>query len=98
MELTTLDRVAEIETTTVNLQISTFTPLRNVYTRNNIPIHECNVADSRDVERWSHLQGICLPSASKDVEILIGQDNSDLLLPREVRTGDPGDPHATRSV
>ena len=103
LELTTLDRVAQIQTSTVSLDISavggsTFAPLHNVFTRKAIPIRESNIGAPRDVDRWPHLRDLRLPPASKGlVKLLTGQDNPELLIPREVRLGDPGDPYATRS-
>ena len=89
LELTTLDRVAQIQTFTVSLEISavdgsTFAPLRNVFTRKTIPIRESNIGSPRDVDRWPHLRDLRLPPACKGmVKLLIGQENPDLLLPIE---------------
>ena len=104
LTLTTLDRQdRQIQTTAVNLEIaavntSTFVTLDNVYTRRDIPIKEANMGTTHDINKWSHLRDLRLPPASKGiVKLLIEQDNPELLLPREVRLGDPGDPYATRS-
>ena len=104
LQLTTLDGVANIQTSTVSLEISavggsSFAPLHNVFTRKTIPIRQSNIGTRCDVDKWPHLRDLQLPTASKGVvKLLIGQDNPDLLLPREVRLGDPGDPYATRSI
>ena len=103
--MTTLDRQdRQIQTTAVNLEIAavdtnTFVTLDNVYTRRDIPIKEANMGTAHDINKWSHLRDICIPTAdARNVMLLIGQDNPDILLPREVRSGNQGEPYATRSL
>jgi hypothetical protein len=104
LRLTTLDRQdSEVKTTAINLEIAsldndTFFPLDNVFTRDMIPIKEDNIAVVQDLREWSHLSDLDTPSAITEVMLLIGQDNPDILLPREVRSGAPGAPYATRSL
>ena len=103
LTLTTLDRQdRQIQTTAVNLEIaaldtSTFVTLDNVYTRKDIPIKEVNMGTAQDINKWPHLRNISIPAVdAKNVMLLIGQDNPDILLPREVRNGNRGEPYATR--
>ena len=51
-----------------------------------------------DPNEYSHLRGIDLSACinCQEVDILIGQDFSDALIPLEVRSGLPGQPHAVR--
>ena len=105
LTLTTLDRQdRQIQTTAVNLEIaaldtSTFVTLDNVYTRKDIPIKEENMGTAQDINKWPHLRDISIPAVdAKNVMLLIGQDNPDILLPREVRNGNRGEPYATRSL
>ena len=105
LTLTTLDRQdRQIQTTAVNLEIaaldtSTFVTLDNVYTRKDIPIKEVNMGTAQDINKWPHLRDISIPAVdAKNVMLLIGQDNPDILLPREVRNGNRGEPYATRSL
>ena len=83
-----LDRVAQIQTSTVSLEIlavcgSTFAPLHNVFAGKTIPIRESNIGSPRDVDRWPHLRDLRLLPANKGmVKLLIGQDDPELVLPR----------------
>ena len=53
-----------------------------------------------DVSRWPHLQDLahemCLPDIdlADEVHLLIGLDQPDVLAPRDVRRGKPGEPYA----
>ena len=52
-----------------------------------------------DESDYALLQGLALPTASaKSVSVLIGQDNADLLMPRDVRSGKPGEPYAVKTL
>ena len=47
----------------------------------------------------SHLSDITLPDVdTKEVHLLIGQDNPSLLIPKEVRVGGIGAPYAARTI
>ena len=53
---------------------------------------------SFDAKMYSHIKDLPLPRNVQVVDILIGQDHADLLLPLDVRKGNKGDPFATRTV
>ncbi|KAG7164508.1 hypothetical protein Hamer_G003721 [Homarus americanus] len=50
-----------------------------------------SVANTSDISRWTHLRGVELPELqSNSIEILIGQDVPQVLVPLEVRAGRDG--------
>ncbi|XP_045104393.1 uncharacterized protein LOC123499927 [Portunus trituberculatus] len=57
-----------------------------------------SVARSSDMEVWSHLRDIAQFHAPKEVELLIGLDIPQALVPLEVRSGKDGEPFATRTL
>ena len=70
--------------------------LSGVYVVDNIPVKSVEI----DVHMFDHLNGIEFQSLSNSdtVDLLIGQDHSEALIPLEVRKGKPGEPFAIRSV
>lgn len=69
--------------------------LRRVSVVDNFPVINNSVSlDS--VDRFSHLKGIGFERGN--VDMIVGQDHSDLLLPLEIRKGDLGQPYAIRTV
>ncbi|MCP3679339.1 MAG: DUF1759 domain-containing protein, partial [Gammaproteobacteria bacterium] len=69
--------------------------LKNVYVVDKIPFQNC----SFDVRKYAHLADIPVCSEFKTVDLLIGQDNSSVLIPLEVRKGDKFDqPFAVRTL
>lgn len=70
-----------------------------VFTTKRLPVHRSSVAQATDVSRYHHLRELNIPrSPLEDITLLIGQDNGDLLVPRDVRVGDPGEPYAVRTI
>ncbi|XP_042211558.1 uncharacterized protein LOC121858966 [Homarus americanus] len=50
-----------------------------------------SVANTSDISRWTHLRGVELPELqSNSIEILIGQDVPQALVPLELESGDTG--------
>ena len=75
--------------------------LKTVYTRDELPISMMNGADGDEIRRWPHLQGIKIYDATNSqVDLLIGQDCPEALMPLEVRScGEPSTaPYAVRTV
>ncbi|KAJ8027040.1 hypothetical protein HOLleu_32065 [Holothuria leucospilota] len=68
------------------------------YVRNEIPVREENIAEQRDLSQWSHLRDLKLPQVERcTVGLLIGQNAPEALVPLEVRSGEKGEPYATRT-
>lgn len=67
--------------------------LSNVYVVDRIPVNNSDF----DTRCYKHLSDLPL-SCGTDVDILIGQDNSEALIPLEVRRGSKGDPFAIRTL
>jgi hypothetical protein len=72
--------------------------LSRVATRPSVAVDKANIASSVDVDRWPHLKDIPLPRLDDgQVLMIIGQNNAEILLPREVRQGKEGEPYAYRT-
>ena len=69
--------------------------MQNVIITDRIPVSAACV----DLARYDHLAGlkICLPTDGR-VQLLIGQDNAEALLPLEVSRGEKGEPFAVRTI
>ncbi|KAJ8034948.1 hypothetical protein HOLleu_21987 [Holothuria leucospilota] len=68
-----------------------------VYSIREIPIREENIVSMEDLEQWVHFGGLDVPQVySGQVELLIGQDIPEALVPLEIRKGRVGDPFAIR--
>ncbi|XP_068229735.1 uncharacterized protein [Palaemon carinicauda] len=64
-----------------------------------IPIDECDVVRSRDLERWPHLREIYIPEVEAEVGLLIRNNVPHLLEPREVINSTRlHEPHAIRTL
>ena len=72
--------------------------LLNVCVLTDIPAQMSQ--NNLDIDRYPHLQVINLPNTEPivKVDILIGQDNSEALIPLEVRKGKPNEPFAVRTL
>ncbi|XP_013402058.1 uncharacterized protein LOC106167743 [Lingula anatina] len=68
--------------------------MNDVYVIENIPAN----LPTKQVDHFPHLKGIPLTKGNIKVEILIGQDNAEALIPLEVRRGNKGEPFATRTI
>lgn len=68
--------------------------LKNVYVIDNIPASESKVK----IDSYEHLAGIDVKTSNTSVDILIGQDNAEALIPLEVRRGRIGEPFAVKTV
>ena len=61
-------------------------------------IPACNNATRAELAKYAHLVDIPTHGVEPHrIEVLIGQDHSFLLIPDEVREGNPGEPHATHT-
>ena len=68
--------------------------MHNVLVVDEIPVERCNVHATR---KYTHLKDLNFMQASQ-VDILIGQVNSEALMPIEVRRGAEGSPFAVRTM
>ena len=70
--------------------------LPSVYVIEKIPLKQIDV----DMSKYSHLSDIavCTTDINADIDILIGQDNAEALIPLEIRKGQKGEPFATRTM
>ena len=92
----TLTDSKTIETELVDLSISSSNgvtvDMSKVYLTDRIPVRTGYI----DADEYKHLRGLTFPN-TKDIEkvdLLIGLDYSDLLLPNEIRRGKSGEPFA----
>ena len=94
--LRTLTSGCSIKSQLVNLQLKSHD--------HNILMISCFVVDNipvqtpvLDKDKYPHLRGIDV-TTSVDVDILIGQDNAEALVPLDVRRGRSGEPFATKTM
>ena len=70
-----------------------------VFMTKRLPVHKSSIVDGTELNNYQHLKKLNIPRSSlKDIALLIGQDNGDLLIPRDVRIGAPGEPYAVRTI
>jgi len=68
--------------------------LENVYVIESIPASRTSI----NVDKFSHLHDINVVSSCDRVDILVGQDNAEVLIPLDVRKGGKNEPFAVRTV
>ena len=105
MRLTTLENHdTPMDTFAVNLQVTDMNDdnilvMKHVLTRPKFHVSSNCFITQEELSRWSHLSDIPLPDIdSREVHLLIGQDNPVALTPREVREGGPETPYAVRTM
>jgi len=71
----------------------------SAYTRQNLPISTHNAATYKDIKKWPHLNGSELYCAKADtVDLLIGQDCPEALMPLNIAKGEKNAPYAVETV
>ncbi len=68
--------------------------LYSVYVIDDIPVKSCNV----NISQFSHLKDLPVVRNMSNVDLLIGQDNSEILIPLQVRKGKRGEPFAVQTL
>ena len=68
--------------------------LRDVVVVDKIPVQAPGV----NVSRYRHLDGLRFPNECDSVQILIGQDHAEALIPLEVKKGERKEPFAVRTI
>lgn len=68
--------------------------MSNVFVVENIPVQTYSV----DVAAYPHLEGMTFTPGHEKVQLLIGQDYSEALIPLDVRRGGFADPFAVRTL
>ena len=101
VQLNTLNKCQTQESELIDLSVLSDTGeclmMSDVYVIDHIPVKTAQIT----VSDFTHLQGIGpLPAYTSDVtvDVLIGQDNAEALLPLEIRRGEPGQPFAVRTM
>lgn len=99
-QLSTLSQPVQCQTTSlVNFSVmsqdqSAVLSMTNVYIVDKIPVNSYGAP----FDCYSHLRGLPIVRNEGEVEVLIGQDNSEALIPLDVRKGKPGEPFAVRTL
>jgi hypothetical protein len=103
LSLTTLEKTSsKVLTSAVNLEVMDLSDqvisMKNVFTSHKLPVPTNAIPDADDISRWPHLRNLRLPKLHYcTVELLIGQDVPEALVPREIVSGSPGAPYAVKS-
>ena len=105
LNLTTLEKAnSQTETLIVSLQVSDIedknvVELPVVYARPQLPVNMSCMGQPEDIGRWKHFQDVTFPHINAhEVQLLIGQDNPDALVPVDLRKGQSGEPYATKTM
>lgn len=69
-----------------------------VYSRPELPVPIDAIGTQADVNNWPHLKGLTIPSIEAQIDLLIGSDVPQAMLPREVRQSKNGGPFAARTA
>lgn len=103
LELTTLSGNEVLETTVVHLRASDLAEqstvdLHRVYTRPVLGVGLTSFVSIEELRKWDHFNGIEIPDIDAgEVHMIIGNDIPEALMPLDVRSGQPGEPYATRT-
>ena len=68
--------------------------LKNVIVVEKIPVHSHRI----DVTKYKHLKSLKFTGHGQQVNILIGQDHAEALVPLDVKRGRKGDPFAVKTT
>ncbi|XP_046577994.1 uncharacterized protein LOC124285766 [Haliotis rubra] len=68
-----------------------------LYTKDNLPVSRSHIPTSDDISQYPHLRNIDIPQLDCSIELLIGNNVPDAYTPQQVRTGEQGTPHATKT-
>ena len=97
--LSRLNSITQMHTKTATVQVQAANMAGNVYA--------CNVCFTDYIPAhvppsfpgvYAHLEGFSLCQRAERIDLLIGQDHAELLMPHEVRSGLAGAPYAVRST
>ena len=97
--LSTLNASEDIQSRVVNLSLKSLDgqeclEIPNVYVVNSIPVK----STCPEPGVHPHLKGLTLVEGGQDINLLVGQDNAEALMPLEVRRGGKGEPFACRTL
>ena len=81
-----------------DLESNNIISLPHVYTKDNISVSKAYMPKQRDIERWSHLAEVKIPSAEVEITMLIGNNVPDAYAPLDVKVGPRGSPHAVKTL
>ncbi|XP_050417733.2 uncharacterized protein LOC126831129 [Patella vulgata] len=75
------------------------TVLNSVYSLPSLPISTADIPTQEDIDSWPHLKGITVPKLvpGQEVDLLIGNDNSVIFEPLEIRHSQNNGPFAVRT-
>ena len=107
--LSTLNEGTELDVLEASLSVSPLATINDdtvaeqmhlpeVYAVDTFPTLSGSIANSSDVSDYVHLRDLPIPTVEpKSVQLLIGQDNPDALIPLETRRGKVNEPYAVRT-
>ena len=100
--VTTVNETSQVKCKMADLELhlpdgSVYT-MHQVLARPSLNINRNHLGGNEDLKRWPHLRDLEIPEADvAEVDLLIGQDNPDLLIPLETRQGGSGEPFGVRT-
>lgn len=90
--------VEEVHSVSVNLNLSSLDGHQNLTVSNVYVVEEIPFKSSCPISDFPHLKGIDLVAGGQTIDLLLGQDNAEALVPLEVRKGKRGEPFACRTL
>ena len=99
VSLCTLNGLQCADTERVKLRIFSLDGAESLWLDNVVVVDQIPVRNyDFSISSYPHLSDLNFSSGSHAVDLLIGQDNSEALIPLEVRTGGKGEPFAVRTL
>lgn len=104
LSITTIEKAnSQTESTVLGLEVSALdgtgrVELPTVFSITSLPVSTESLATQVDASKWSHLEGLVIPSIDADVDLLIGSDVPQALQPEEVKGGSEGEPYAMKTI
>ena len=97
--ISTLNKpVEEVQSVSVTLNLSSLDGHQSLVVSNVYVVEEIPFKSSCPISHYPHLKGIDLVAGGQKIDLLLGQDNAEALIPLEVRKGNRGEPFACKTL
>ncbi len=80
------------------LEEQDYIQLPNVYTQPDIPAKKANIPQKKDLEKWSYLSRVHLPTLESEVGLLIGVNAYKAMQPWEIINSQNNGPYAVKTA
>ncbi|KAL7871964.1 hypothetical protein SRHO_G00069470 [Serrasalmus rhombeus] len=80
------------------LEENKYVDLPSVFTQPEIPVHKENIPQQKDLQRWTYLEEVRLPSINAEIGLLIGANAHKAIEPWQVINSQGDGPYAVRTA